>query len=250
MTQRAELGDQPPPYGTVVFDCDSTLCAVEGVQELARENVEVARLTQEAMEGAIALEEVYARRLDLVRPGRTDLQRVGQRYVETLLPNARALVAALQSLGKRVCVVSGGLLQAVRDVTRALSIPDANVHAVEVYLDREGGYAGFDQDSPLARSGGKITVLEALRRADERLAFVGDGATDLEAAHQAERFVAFGGVERRAGVLAAARVRCLEPDYRCLVPLLLSVEEIATLAASPTHRPLVELPRSSPPPTA
>jgi hypothetical protein len=62
--------------------------------------------------------------------------------------------------------------------------------------------------------------------------------------------VAFGGVERRARVLAAARVRCLEPDYRSLAPLLLSGEEIATLARSAEHRALLEPPRSFAPPTA
>ncbi len=250
MSEARTLEDRPPPYGTVVFDCDSTLCAIEGIEELARGNVEVARLTQAAMEGQLALEEVYARRLALVRPTRTDVERIGAAYVETLLPNAARLVAALHALGKRVAIVSGGLLPAVRAAARALAVPEALVQAVDVHFDAAGRYAGFDQDAPLARAGGKIAALRGLRRAGEALAFVGDGATDLEAAHEAERFVAFGGVERRARVLAAARVRCLEPDYRCLAPLLLSPEEMATLARDPVHRTLLELPRSSVPPTA
>ncbi len=250
MNAAPTLLDRPPPYGTVVFDCDSTLCALEGIEELARDNAEVARLTQQAMEGQLALEEVYARRLALVRPSRADVERIGATYVETLLPNAVRLVAALQALGKRVMIVSGGLLPAVRAAARALSIPDEHVLAVDVRFDARGQYAGFDQESPLARSGGKVTVLAGLRRPDEALAFVGDGATDLEAAHLAERFVAFGGIERRARVLAAARVRCLEPDFRCLAPLLLADTEIATLARDPAHRTLFELPQSSLPPTA
>lgn len=250
VSTRPELGDQPPPYGTVVFDCDSTLCAIEGIEELAADNAEVARLTQAAMEGKVALEEVYGRRLALVRPARADLERIGTRYVETLLSNAPALVAALQALGKRVCIVSGGLLPAVRVVARALAIADEDVQAVDIYFDARGAYAGFDERSPLARAGGKIAALERLRRPGEALAFVGDGATDLEAAHMAERFVAFGGVERRAHVLASARVRCLEPDFRSLAPLLLSTAEIATLGRSPAHRALLALPKSSSPPTA
>jgi phosphoserine phosphatase len=250
VTASPELRDLPPPYATVVFDCDSTLCAIEGIEELARGNVEVARLTQEAMEGKVALEQVYGRRLELVRPTRSDVERIGARYVETLLSNAPALVAALQALGKRVCIVSGGLLPAVRVVARALALPEECVQAVDVRFDAAGRYAGFDGDSPLARAGGKITALASLRRPGEALAFVGDGATDLEAAHLAERFVAFGGVERRAKVLAAARVRCLDPDFRSLAPLLLSGDEIATLARRPEHRALLELPRQKIPPTA
>jgi phosphoserine phosphatase len=245
-----ELGDAPPPYGTVAFDCDSTLAAIEGIEELARGNAEVARLTREAMEGRIALEQVFGRRLALVRPTRADVERIGARYVETLLPNVARLVAALHALGKRVCIVSGGLLPAVRAVARALAVRDEDVHAVDLSFDERGRYAGFDERSPLARANGKLAVLRALRRPGEALAFVGDGATDLEAAPAADRFVAFGGIERRARVLAAARVRCLEPDFRGLVPLLLARDEIATLAGSREHRVLLELPSSVVPPTA
>jgi len=250
VTVADELGDSPPPYGTVVFDCDSTLAAIEGIEELARGNAEVARLTREAMEGRIALEQVFGRRLALVRPTRADVERIGVLYVDSLLPNCARLVAALQALGKRVCIVSGGLLPAVRAVARALAIPDEDVRAVDVAFDPAGRYTGFDERSPLARAGGKIEVLHAMRRPGEALALVGDGATDLEAAAAAERFIAFGGVERRPRVLAAARVRCLEPDFRSLVPLLLAHDEIATLAESAVHRALVEIPRSAAPPTA
>jgi len=244
------LDDQPPPYGTVVFDCDSTLSAMEGIEELARGNAEVARLTAEAMEGTVALEEVYGRRLALVRPSQADVQRIGQAYVEKLVPNAAALIRALHALQKRVCIVSGGLLPAVAWLARSLSIPAERVFAVDVRFDGCGGYAGFDGASPLARAGGKIEVLRALARPGERLAFVGDGATDLEAAHMAARFIAYGGVERRAAVLARARVRCLDPDFRALAPLLLSAEEIATLSRSGEERGLFELPRTATPPTA
>jgi phosphoserine phosphatase len=124
------------------------------------------------------------------------------------------------------------------------------VRAVDLRFDSAGRYAGFDERSPLARAGGKLAVLEGLRRPGEALAFVGDGATDLEAAPATERFIAFGGVERRPRVLAAARVRCLEPDFRGLVPHLFTSEELASLARSPEHRALVELPRGVTPPTA
>ena len=95
-----------------------------------------------------------------------------------------------------------------------------------------------------------VQLAAAHIQAFEALAFVGDGATDLEAAPAAERFVAFGGVERRARVLAAARVRCLEPDFRCLAPLLFSSAELAGLADSDAHRALVRMPASPVPPTA
>jgi phosphoserine phosphatase len=244
------LSDHAPPYGTVVFDCDSTLCAMEGIEELAHGNAEIAALTRAAMAGEVPLHEVYGRRLALVRPARADLERVGRRYVETLLPNAARLVRALTALGKRVCIVSGGLLPAVRHVGRALGLGEEHVFAVDLAFDPAGAYAGFDARSPLARAGGKIEVLRGLRRPAERLAFVGDGATDLEAAGEADRFIAFGGIVRHPRVLAAARVSCLDPDFRALLPWLLAPEERAALAALPEHAPLLVVPRVTPPPTA
>ena len=49
---------------------------------------------------------------------------------------------------------------------------------------------------------------------------------------------------------ALARVRCLEPDFRCLAPLLFSSTELAGLADSDAHRALVRMPASPVPPTA
>ena len=239
--------DAPPPYAGVVFDCDSTLCAVEGIEELARlagrHVEELALLTSRAMEGELRLEEVYGRRLALVRPTAAEVAQVGRRYRETLLPGARELVAALRFLGKRVLVVSGGLAPAVRDVARELGLADADARAVEVRFDAAGSYAGFDAASPLARAGGKLDVLRELG-AELRgpLALVGDGATDLEAAPAAARFVAFGGVVRRPAVFAGAAVRAEDPDLSALAPLLLTSGELARLAATPAHARLARQP--------
>ena len=56
-----------PKFDAVCFDCDS----IEGIDQLARRSgcdAKIASLTEAAMNGAIPLEAVYAKRLDLVRP--------------------------------------------------------------------------------------------------------------------------------------------------------------------------------------
>jgi len=230
--------DSPPPYDAVVFDCDSTLSAMEGIEELAgpEHAAQLERMTADAMDGRVPLEAVYGRRLELVRPTRAAVEAIGRRYVERLLPNARELTAALRALGKRVAIVSGGLLPAVERLAGELGVDE--VHAVGVRFDRAGGYAGFDEASPLARTGGKPEVVAEIGRAGS-VAFVGDGVTDLEAAPRVARFVAFGGVVRREPVFAAAAVGCDSPDLRDLVPLLLSTAEIDRLRARPEHAALV-----------
>ena len=238
--------DTPPPYDTVVFDCDSTLSAMEGIEELAGDSLkgsageELAELTRAAMDGELPLEKVYGRRLELVEPTRTDLARIGEMYVEHALPHARALCDALHGSGKIVHIVSGGLLPAVRHFGELLGVPAARIRAVDLSWNEDGSYAGFEEDSPLARAGGKIDVLRGLaEHGAGAMALVGDGATDLEAAPLTARFIAFGGVERRDVVFQAARVRCEAPDLAALVPLLFSDSELETLRRTGDHADLL-----------
>jgi phosphoserine phosphatase len=193
-------------FRTVIFDCDSTLSTLEGIDELARgHGAEVADLTAQAMEGRLRLEEVYGRRLDLVRPGRDALDRVGSRYIEHLVPGAAETVRRLVDAGVDVWVLSAGLAPAVRMLARHLGIPDHRVGAVEVRFDEQGGYGGYDHQSPLTSSGGKRRWIEDRRAQLVRpIMMVGDGVTDLETAGVVDLFVAFTGVARREAVVKQA----------------------------------------------
>lgn len=234
------IHDAPPPYRALVFDCDSTLSAIEGIDELARAHKrEIAELTNRAMKGELALEAVYAKRLELVRPTRRAVDEVGELYVKRVLSHAVELTAAARALKKRVCIVSGGLLPAVAKLADFLSIETADVFAVDVRFDAHGEYTGFDERSPLARSGGKIEVLREISAAAGRsVCFVGDGSTDLEAAGEVARFIAFGGVVRRENVFARSRITCEKADLSALVPLVFSASEVELLRAKPEHSAL------------
>lgn len=208
------------PFQTVIFDCDSTLSAIEGIEELARTHrTEVARLTELAMNGLLPLEEVYGRRLELIRPGEADLRRVGELYVERMVPGAVETVRTLRAEAITVRVLSGGLAPAVRILTRHLGIPDADVAAVEVYFAPDGSYAGFETGSPLARSGGKRQWVEAQGdRLPRPVLLVGDGATDLEARPAVAAFAAFTGVVARPEVIRQADLVLAGPSLTELLP--------------------------------
>jgi phosphoserine phosphatase len=197
-----------PPFGTVVFDCDSTLSALEGIDVLAADrHEEVARLTEAAMRGEVALEEVYGRRLAIARPSAARVRALGEEYVARMVPDARETVSALRAAGVAVRVVSGGVLPAVAALARALGVPDEHVAAVPLRFAGDGAYAGYDAASPLARSGGKREQLERwLPELPRPVMMVGDGVTDLEARPPADCFVAYAGVTAREAVLAAADV--------------------------------------------
>ncbi len=222
----------PPPaqprvprgrFASVIFDCDSTLSEIEGIDVLAhRCRDQVVQLTEAAMRGEIALEEVYGRRLSVVQPTRGEIDALGDKYVEMMVPGAREVVNGLRASGVTVYIVSGGIRNAVLVLSRALGLADDAVFAVDVHFHDDGSYAGFDTASPLARSGGKRALLESWGDKLERPAmFVGDGATDLEAKPVVDCFVAFAGVVARPNVVAGADVVVRTADLTPLLPLAL-----------------------------
>jgi len=210
-------------FRSVIFDCDSTLCAIEGIQVLgAAHEDEIARLTASAMQGRMPLEAVYARRLALARPARRDLEALAEQYVAALVPDAREVVRALDAEGVEVRIVSGGLRPAVLAVASVLGVPGDRVAAVDLRFGGDGSYAGFDESSPLSRSGGKRAVIAGWQPAVLRPSMlVGDGATDLEARPAVDAFVAFAGVVRRKDVVARADRVIDGPSLAPVLPLAL-----------------------------
>jgi phosphoserine phosphatase len=220
----------------VIFDCDSTLVSVEGIDLLAGPHAEaVADLTDRAMRGDVPLEEVYARRLDLIRPDRAAVEEVGRDYVKALVPGARETVEGLQADGIDVWIVSGGLTLAVAAVGAELGVPGERVHAVDLEFGSDGVFQGFDPTQPLARSGGKPDLV---RSWGDRLArpslMVGDGSTDLEVRAVVEGFAAFTGVVSRPTVAA-------EADFVLPGPSLEGVFALAVGDSGPRQTELIPL---------
>ncbi|MGH8564218.1 MAG: HAD-IB family phosphatase [Gammaproteobacteria bacterium] len=217
-----------PPFEVVFLDCDGTLCAIEGIDELARRfgvAAEVESLTEAAMEGRLPLEAVYGERLETIRPGRDAVEWLGERYVQALVEGAHEVVETLMTFGKEVHIVSSGIRQAVLRVGETLAIPAERVHAVEVAWDAAGRYIDYDRGSPLSRGGGKATVCRAALRNGAAAAMVGDGVTDLEAAAAGVYVIGFGGVVRRPAVSRHADVFVPGPTLRPLLEVLLGDAE-------------------------
>ena len=193
------------PYRLVFFDVDSTLVAIEGINVLARGDPRIVELTEAAMNGAIPLEEVYGRRLDLIRPARADVDALAERYRQSLVDGAAETIDALQHAGAIVHLVTAGIEQAIAPLAETLGV--RNVHAVRLQFAADGSYRDFDRRSPLTRAGGKEVVVRDVRaRAKGKAAFVGDGASDLEAKPAVDLFIGFGGVRERAVVRDKADV--------------------------------------------
>ncbi|HYO75048.1 MAG TPA: HAD-IB family phosphatase [Thermoanaerobaculia bacterium] len=209
-------------YRFIFFDVDSTLVTIEGIDVLANGNPEIVRLTEAAMNGELALDEVYGRRLDVIKPSRADVDALGTRYTETLVDGAAETIAALHEAGADVHLVTAGIAQAIAPLAAKLGIAPRAVHAVGLEFNDDGTYRDFDRRSLLTRVGGKELVVHAiLARSKGKSAFVGDGVSDLETKPAVTRFIGFGGVARREKVEAGADIYVTEPTMRAVLPYLL-----------------------------
>jgi len=197
----------PPKH--LIFDCDSTLSAIEGIDELARVRspqvfAQVEAMTRDAMDGKIAVEDVFASRLEIIRPRRTDVAAVGQLYIEHIEPSALSVVTELKAAGWTPLILSGGFRQAIEPLAAYLGI--ARVEAVDLFFDANGDYTGYDAQFPSTRSGGKPVCISGLKRelSPARTVMVGDGVSDLETRAVVDLFVGFGRYTERAKVKAGA----------------------------------------------
>lgn len=195
-------------FNSVVFDVDSTLSGIEGIDWLAAlRGAEVqawsSALTERAMTGEISIEDVYSERMKIVKPSQAEIEQLGKVYIERIAPRARETLSALQAEGIELAMVSGGLRQAILPLARELAVDEQRVFAVSVFFDKKGEYAGFEEGSLMTQQSGKRTTVANMGLKGPILA-VGDGITDSEIKPVVESFAAFTGFTRREPVIERA----------------------------------------------
>jgi len=209
----------------VIFDCDSTLSEIEGIDELAEiagVTKEVKKMTDAAMAGEIALEEVYGKRLELIKPTQNDISKLKQAYRSTATKDAELVIKLLKEYGHDVYVVSGGLMEPVCEFGISLGIAEENIRAVGINYNQLSGqwwlnnksantdwspdYLEFHQ-SPLTLSEGKKTIIDELvGKQPGRRMLIGDGMSDLLASSHVDQFIGYGGVVYRENVAAQSNI--------------------------------------------
>lgn len=197
-----------PRFKTVVFDVDSTLAAIEGIDWLAQLRgpevaAESAALTEQAMNGELPIDAVYTRRLERIRPTAGELLSLADAYNKAMQPGVVELINALHSARVHVHLLSGGLRPSIMPMAIRLGIQGHRVHAVSLARDVDGTFSKLDGDQPLATQRGKPLVVQqlALRKP---IAMIGDGSTDAAVRGVVDEFIAYTGVARREAVVKVA----------------------------------------------
>ncbi|MCP4305713.1 MAG: HAD-IB family phosphatase [bacterium] len=239
-------------FDYVFFDCDSTLSAIEGIDELARMKGkfdEVKAMTDAAMDGEVYLHSVYDRRLEMLAPTHAEVAGIDALYRTTVVRHAAEVIGALHEAGKEVFIVSGGLLAAVRPFGRWLGVPHDHIRAVNLLYDElSGEWWDYLQDqwgqrndveykdseeTPLVQSEGKSEVVtEMLGECRGRSILIGDGVSDLAARGSVDLFVGYTGVVSRPHVVAESDVLVVGDSLAPVLQLALTESEQMDLSGT------------------
>ncbi|MDR2366066.1 MAG: phosphoserine phosphatase SerB [Zoogloeaceae bacterium] len=190
MPADARLSD----YRLIAFDLDSTLIAIECIDELADfagKKSEVAVVTEAAMRGDIDYPESLRRRLALLAG--LDARVLARVYAERLRlsPGARELLAAARAAGLRTALLSGGFTYFTERLRIELGLDFATSNELEIVGGKmTGRVAGKIVDAEVkAEQLRRLKREQGLRQA--QVIAVGDGANDLPMMAEAGLSVAY-----------------------------------------------------------
>jgi len=221
--KKSQTKDVDLDFDVVIFDCESTLSTIEGIDELAAsigKKREVASLTKKAMEGLLPYDKVFEKRLSLIKPNMKQLVDLGKLYHSHLVEDAKEVIGALKLLNKKVFLVSGGLTFAIRELGKELSIEDKYIFGNDTIHDANGNYQTYIE-GPLRRNFGKLQII---RQIAGKKIMIGDSVTDWESKEGVDLFVGYGGVVRREKIEAKSDVYIYHPSLSPLLVLAIGFE--------------------------
>ena len=169
-------------FGLVAMDMDSTLLAIESIDEVADMQgikAQVAEITQRTMRGEIVFAESLRQRTALLK----DLDQDALQYVYDhrvrLSPGAEKMLQRMKSAGLKTMVISGGFTFFTERIKSRLSLDYAAANT----LDIQDGKLTGKVLGEIIGAHGKAEVLNKVREElglkREQLIAIGDGANDV-----------------------------------------------------------------------
>ena len=179
----------------VVIDVDSTLIqneVIDLIAEHAGVGEQVAQITEQAMAGELDFVAALRARVALLKGLPVSvLDEVRTRL--KLTPGARTLCRTLNTLGYRVCLVSGGFAEVIMPLADELGIDDVRANHLGV---RDGYLTGEVVGVIVDRQGKKAALEEFAAKYEipmRRTIAIGDGANDVSMLEAAGLGVSFNG---------------------------------------------------------
>ena len=203
----------------VQLDVDSTFIQQEAIELLAAKAGvlgQVATITASAMRGELDFEQSLRARVALLKGLPESVIGEVQKEI-SLTDGAQELVATLHDRGHSVSLVSGGFLDIIEPMIKAMSIKYYKANKLEIVTGvLTGGLVG-----PIIDRAAKGEALKEFASASavamENTVAIGDGANDLDMMAAAGLSIAF---NAKPIVFEAADLAINEPSLRSVVALI------------------------------
>ena len=181
-------------FGLMVMDMDSTLIAIECIDEVADMQglkPQVAAITEAAMRGEMEFAESLRRRVALLAGlDEHALQRVYDEYLR-LSPGAETMLEALKARGIKTLLVSGGFVFFTERLKVRLGLDYAHANTLEIVNGKlTGKVLGKILDAQ-GKADWLVKIREELTLKPEQVIAMGDGANDLKMMAQAGISIAY-----------------------------------------------------------
>ncbi len=181
-------------FGLVVMDMDSTLIAIECIDEIAdlvHLKPQVSAITEAAMRGEIDFAESLRRRVALLAGlEESALQRVYDERLR-LNPGAEIMLAKLKGHGIKTLLVSGGFAFFSERLKQRLGLAYAHANTLEIVNGKlTGKVLGHILDAQ-GKADSLVRVRDELGLQPQQVIALGDGANDLKMLAQAGVSIAY-----------------------------------------------------------
>ncbi len=203
----------------VVFDVDSTLIedeVIELLADCAGKRVEVAEITERAMQGELDFAQSLEARVATLAGLPVDVIRQTLGRIR-ITQGAKALIDKVHARGGKVGAVSGGFNQLLEPLAKTLQLDFWRANELEI---TDGTLTGRVSGSIIDRKAKADALVEWAKESSVDLAntvAVGDGANDLDMMAKAGLSIAF---NAKPKVREAADLVVSGNDLAALIPLL------------------------------
>lgn len=209
----------------VIFDCDGTLSSIEGIVELAKYNGledHIKSLTEVAMSSGGLSQEVFNKRLELIKPTAQQLSQLALGYYQKRTQNIEYLIKKLHKKGIKVYIFSAGITAAVLPFGGRIGVPEQQIYAVDLKFNATGNYLSYDRKNVLIDNSGKVKLIKKIFTKEQRIIFIGDGANDLIVKPYVKKFIGFGAHYYRSYIEQESEVYVRNKDALYLESIILN----------------------------
>jgi D-3-phosphoglycerate dehydrogenase len=191
------------PNRKFVFDFDSTLTSVEGLDVLAeislRNNPDkdevinkIQEITDLGIDGDISFSDSLRSRISLLNANKSQLSELVD-FLKTKLSHSVAENKEFFTKYKdQIYIISCGFKEFIEPVVAELNIDSEKIFANTFVFDEDGLIIGFDESNPLSKHDGKVSCLKSSGIQGE-IQIIGDGYSDFVMRREgiANKFFAF-----------------------------------------------------------